>query len=204
MGNINPKVVVWSSSSNCSEELLIYLSTLMFKDMFFSYVLPLTKRLIPSKYLVPPRKIEWVKKRKYVASHVKTAFDKVKVFVVSSEHLCNELVAQRMLKSSKINFIGLDCEWDSAKKNGVALIQVSSGSDCILYRSSKTNGILPENLKKLLEDRKILKFGVAIQEDARRLRAHGVQIKGFVDLRNLAQRCVPVGEQIRSDQEEEM
>lgn len=202
MGNLYPTEGL-SSSSSSSEELLLYICSLMLKDMFFNYVIPFARQFLPSRCLKPPKKVQWDKQRKYAAAHVKSAFDKVKVFVISNEKLCNELVAQRMLRSSNVSFVGLDCEWDSTKKNGVALIQISSGNDCILYRSSKTNGVLPENLKKLLEDRKILKFGVAIQEDVRRLRSHGVQIKGFVDLRNLAQRCVPVGEQI-SNQEEEM
>ena len=186
------------------ELLLQYTFGLMLKTMFYRCVLPLARYILPKKFLRPKILGSWVKNRQYVAGHVKSAFDKVKVYVTSSEALCNELVAQRLIASRKVNFIGLDCEWDSSKKNGVALIQISSGNDCILYRSSKTNGAIPENLKTLLEDRKVLKFGVAIQEDVRRLMSHGVNVRGFVDLRNLAQRCIHLDEQVSPDGVEEL
>lgn len=175
----------------------------MLKDML-QYVLPYARKLLPSS-LKKNINTKWLQQRSYVASHVRSAFEKVKVYVVSDEELCSDLVAQQMYRlNNPVHFVGLDCEWDSRKKEGVALLQVSSGTDCILYRTCKSDGSVPINLKKLLEDRKILKFGVGIEEDVRRLRLHGVQVKGFVDLRNLAHRCVPVSEQGYTSPDEEI
>jgi 3''-5'' exonuclease. len=196
MGNILP---IKQVPLRNSEECVCYLATLMIKDMW-SYILPYARRLIPSKVTSTSK---WLQQRQYIATHVKSVFEKVKVYVISNEKLCSELVAQQMYRhDNPVQFIGLDCEWESRKKDGIALLQVSSGSDCILYRVCQTDNVIPANLKKLLEDRKVLKFGVGIEEDVRRLRLHGVLVKGFVDLRNLAHRCVPTSNQEYSPEEE--
>jgi len=186
MGNTLP--IEFSPGS--SEEHLGYLAILMLKDMFF-YVLPYARRCLqPSKHTTTGK---WLQQRQFIAAHVKSSFEKVKVYVVGNQNLCNNLVGQQMHHpKNPVHFIGLDCEWESRKKDGVAMLQISSGNDCILYRPCLTEGVFPDNLKKLLEDRKVLKFGVGIEEDVRRLRLHGIHVRGFVDLRNLAHRCLPV------------
>ena len=42
---------------------------------------------------------------------------------------------------------------------------------------SSSNDI-PESLRRLLEDQGVLKFGVAIQEDVKRLKFHGIHARG--------------------------
>ena len=179
----------FSYFQNTPDECVGIICSLMIKDMFY-YLLPYARRFFPKKG--PSPSIKWLQQRQFVAGHVKSAFEKVKVYVINNEELCSRLVEQQMYSGGKpVHFVGLDCEWESRKKDGIALLQISSGNDCILYRTCQTDGKLPEKLKHLLEDRKVLKFGVGIEEDVRRLRLHGVQVKGFVDLRNLAHRCVP-------------
>jgi len=193
--------LVFAYSTDHPEEFLIINITLsMFQRMFINYIIPITKRILPldklSSFLRPQQTLSAVKHRKYIAAHVKTVYEQVKIFVLNNPALCNEILDTRM--KLPINFIGLDCEWNSAKKNGVALIQLSSGNDCLLYNLHQADGKVPDSLKLLLEDRKVLKFGVAIQEDVRRLRNHGINVRGFVDLRNLAQRCIPMHDQVNS------
>lgn len=173
------------------DEYLGLLVSLMIKDML-NYILPYAKRVLPFPKKGVSPSIKWIQQRQFVAAHVKSAFEKVKVYVINDEELCSRLVEQQMYSEGKpVHFIGLDCEWESRKKDGIALLQISSGNDCILYRTCQADGVVPDKLKHLLEDRKVLKFGVGIEEDVRRLRLHGVQVRGFVDLRNLAHRCAP-------------
>ena len=73
----------------------------------------------------------------------------------------------------------------------VALLQLATPeNDCFLVRLCKMGGILPARVRKILEDKTILKFGVGIQGDAKRLRgAYGVGVAGCVDLRHVVVRC---------------
>lgn len=121
-----------------------------------------------------------------------------KVFVLSNPSEC-----ERTLRAYKenyqnypfsLNFLGLDCEWVNGKEIGaypVALLQIATPlNDCFLIRLCKFKGILPRTLKEILEDRNILKFGVGIQEDAKKLNGmYGTNISGCVDLRHVVLRC---------------
>jgi len=52
------------------------------------------------------------------------------------------------------------------------------------------NGHLPQTVREILEDKSILKFGVGIKEDAKRLTGmFGVRVMGCVDLRHVVERC---------------
>ena len=190
----------WFGPEVQQEFLLLQISATMLKTFFLSYVKPLVQQIFPfqvkAKFKLKPVRRDFEMDRKNIAVHVKSVFEKVKVYVVSDAQLCDRLVEQCMLGINDTSFIGLDCEWQSHKKTGVALIQVSCGSHCILYQLSKAEDVIPSNLKEILEDRKILKFGVDIQEDARRLKFCGIHVSGFVDLRNLARRCLPKGEAV--------
>ena len=127
---------------------------------------------------------------KDIASFIKTVFQKVNIYVLSNADDCNSVLESMQ---EDLHFVGLDCEWKPSENSGVALIQISLGTNCILYRMSQSSSKCeaPYQLKKLLEDKKILKFGVAIYEDVRRLFSHNIKVNGFVDLRSLAERCLP-------------
>ena len=92
-----------------------------------------------------------------------------------------------------MNYIGIDCEW--VNKEGqvnapVALLQIATPlCDCFLVRLCKMDGQIPQTVKEILEDKTVLKFGVGIQDDAKRLwKMFGVRVQGCVDLRHVIQR----------------
>lgn len=92
------------------------------------------------------------------------------------------------------NFLGLDCEWVSQKgivSHPVALLQIATPlNDCFLIRLCKMGGSFPVTLKEILEDKNILKFGVGIQDDAKKLNGtYGLNVSGCVDLRHVTLRC---------------
>merc|ERR1711962_1445736 len=172
-----------------SELLILKLSYTLAKKLFQSYVVPFVQymhRAVANSFIT---RSKFVENKNIIANHVKQMFDNVKVFLSTEADACNEFIEQFMLE--KTHFIGLDCEWESSKTNGVALIQISVGNYCLLHRVNASDNKLPEKLRLLLENHSVLKFGVAIQEDVKRLKFHGVHVRGFVDLRNLAQRCLP-------------
>ena len=78
-----------------------------------------------------------------------------------------------------MNYIGIDCEW--VNKEGqvnapIALPQIATPlCDCFLVRLGKTDGWMPQSVKELLQDKIVLKFGVGIQDDAKRLRNNNKQ-----------------------------
>ena len=139
------------------------------------------------------------------AQHVWRTFDRnllsrnvsktTRVFVVDSVSSCDELLqSYRSSYPFKLNFLGMDCEWVNKKgctNTPVALLQIATPlSDCFLVRLCKMDGQLPQTVREILEDKSILKFGVGIKEDAKRLTGmFGVQVMGCVDLRHVIERC---------------
>lgn len=139
------------------------------------------------------------------AQHVWRTFDRnllsrnvsktARVFVVDSVLSCDKLLqSYRSSCPFKLNFLGIDCEWVNKKghtNTPVALLQIATPlSDCFLVRLCKMDGYLPQTVREILEDKSILKFGVGIKEDAKRLTGmFGVQVMGCVDLRHVIERC---------------
>ena len=90
-----------------------------------------------------------------------------------------------------MNYIGIDCEWNKGQVNApVALLQIATPlCDCFLVRLCKMDGQMPQIVKEILEDQSVLKFGVGIQNDAKRLfEMFGIHAQGCIDLRHVAQR----------------
>ena len=127
-----------------------------------------------------------------VVKYVTSIFGRIPVYVVSDPILCRELLQKQSLTET-IKFIGLDCEWVSENiKTPIALLQLATGNNCFLIRvekMTKSKRHLPEALKTLLEDRRVLKFGVGIEQDGKKLRMLGINLRGFVDLRHIILRC---------------
>lgn len=139
------------------------------------------------------------------AQHVWRTFDRnllsrnvsktTRVFVVDCVTSCDKLLqSYRSSYPFKLNFLGMDCEWVNKKGHTnipVALLQIATPlSDCFLVRLCKMDGHLPQTVREILEDKSILKFGVGIKEDAKRLtRMFGVNVLGCVDLRHVIERC---------------
>ena len=117
-----------------------------------------------------------------------------RVYVIDDASSCDELLqCFRSRYAFEMNYIGMDCEW--VNKEGqvnapVALLQIATPlCDCFLVRLCKMDDQMPQVIKEILEDKTVLKFGVGIQNDAKRLlEMFGIHARGCVDLRDVAQR----------------
>ena len=83
------------------------------------------------------------------------------------------------------DLIGFDTETRPSFKKGqtyyVSLLQLSSDSECFLFRLNKIG--MPESLKKLLEDKDMQKIGLSIHDDFRNLhKKYDFAPDGFLDL----------------------
>ena len=118
-----------------------------------------------------------------------------RILVIDNVSSCEKLMqSYRSQYPFEMNFIGIDCEWVNRKGQAnapVALLQIATPlCDCLLIRLCKMEGRMPQSVKDLLEDKNILKFGVGIQDDAKRLsRMFGIDVWGCVDLRHVVERC---------------
>ena len=85
----------------------------------------------------------------------------------------------------KYPVIGFDTEskpnFKKGKSNRVALLQLATSDDAFLIRVPKTG--IPDALVSLFEDEEIMKTGVAIKDDVRKLRAvRDFRAAGFLEL----------------------
>ena len=119
---------------------------------------------------------------------------KAQVFVIDDASSCDKLLQSHRSKYAfKMNYIGIDCEWvnrEGQVNAPVALLQIATPMcDCFLVRLCKMDGQMPQIVKEILEDKAVLKFGVGIQDDAKRLwKMFGIHARGCVDLRHVIQR----------------
>uniref|UniRef100_L7M0H0 Putative 3-5 exonuclease n=1 Tax=Rhipicephalus pulchellus TaxID=72859 RepID=L7M0H0_RHIPC len=90
--------------------------------------------------------------------------------------------------------LGLDCEWvpygKKERNNKIALLQLAPTKDfSVLLRLCKMlpnedASVLPESLRAVLDDESIVKLGVAVCNDASKLRRdYGLSVRGCLDLR---------------------
>ncbi|PIK36013.1 putative exonuclease 3'-5' domain-containing protein 2 [Apostichopus japonicus] len=110
---------------------------------------------------------------------------------------------RRAKNSDPRKVLGMDCEWTtsdhSQKANPVALLQLATPKGlCVLFRLCKIRGHKElQGLGKILNDRSILKVGVGILSDAKKLaQDYGFSTKGCIDLRHLALRHLPRGHSV--------
>lgn len=94
--------------------------------------------------------------------------------------------------------IGVDCEWYTPREKGapvgpVALVQLAFHDGwCVLVRLNHFFPNLPRDLRDWLSDESVLKLGVGINEDARKLeRDYDVLVRGCCDLRHWVQQFRP-------------
>ena len=71
--------------------------------------------------------------------------------------------------SSSERVLGLDVEWRSGSQRSAAVLQLSRGTETIVLQLSRFGSSKPAALLQLLADGSILKVGVGIGEDLRRL-----------------------------------
>ena len=116
---------------------------------------------------------------------------RAQVYVIDDVSSCEKLLECFQSRYAfEMNYIGIDCEW--VNKEGqvnapVALLQIATPlCDCFLVRLCKMDGQMPQTVKEILEDKAILKFGVGIQDDAKRLsKMFDIHVQGCVDLRHI-------------------
>ena len=109
------------------------------------------------------------------------AFDG-KIHIIDSEESFNE--ALPLIQKAKL--LGFDTETKPVfkkgqKRNKVALLQLSTEKDAFLIKLNEIG--LPNAIRDILADPKVLKIGVAIAEDSRLLQSHNpFEAKGFFEL----------------------
>ena len=142
---------------------------------------------------------EHIRKRSSICLSQETERSKepknARVFVLDDASSCDTLLQYyRSQYPFRMNYLGIDCEWVNTKGQvnaPVALLQIATPiCDCFLVRLCKMEGQMPQILEEILQDKTILKFGVGIQDDVKRLSAmFGINVWGCVDLRHVVQRC---------------
>eukprot|EP00158_Paraphelidium_tribonemae_P005263 Partr_v1_DN27252_c1_g3_i5_m38927 putative NA len=87
-----------------------------------------------------------------------------------------------------INIIGLDCEWcafENRPPSKLSLVQVATQTAIYLFRICKMDGF-PPGLKTVLENPQIVKVGRQLSSDKFKLSEFGVELRGTVDVVDLA------------------
>jgi len=105
--------------------------------------------------------------------HVATSFKDAEIFV-------------SMIRSSGCEVLGFDMEWRPEYKKGeihpIALIQLATDTETVLFHLSPMSFRIPTHLKNLLEDPKVKKVGFGLCEDIKRLYTQKVAVKSTYDL----------------------
>ena len=141
-----------------------------------------------------------------VANAVKMSLNHLPTYILEEEEITEQVIQEKLIRHlSEVKFLGFDCEWvgdgftfergikmeeKHLPTSPVALLQICTASECFLIRLSKLNSCIPRALREVLEDKSILKFGVGVDEDCKRLRMIGINLRGSVDIRFLIQRCL--------------
>ncbi len=100
-----------------------------------------------------------------------------------------ESVEHAVTRLRESDLIGFDTETRPSFKKGqifhVSLLQLSSDTECFLFRLNKIG--MPEPLKLLLEDKNVQKIGLSIHDDFRNLRKkYDFEPDGFIELQQYA------------------
>jgi ribonuclease D len=111
------------------------------------------------------------------------------IVLVETEKDSNEAV-QEIMEGDLL--LGFDTESKPVFKKGIiqrlALIQLCNGEKTWLFRVLKTG--IPNKLAKLLTDESILKIGLAITDDGKKIHHDfGISPKGLFDISTLSKEC---------------
>ncbi|KAL7288082.1 hypothetical protein TKK_0017871 [Trichogramma kaykai] len=123
-------------------------------------------------------------KDKMIGQRQDTLFSLDKVILADTPEKCDYAI-QRIHRNISDGVLGFDCEW--VNEGPVALIQLSTRNGvCALFRLSKL-GHVPNKLKELLMNRRLIKVGVGCFDDGERVtKDYNCQVFGTVDVRTLA------------------
>lgn len=109
-----------------------------------------------------------------------------RIWVVDTPAKC----ATALATLSKCKTVGFDTEtrpsFTRGERHRVALIQISSDSECFLFRLNCLGGI-PEELKLFLESPNVIKIGLSLRDDFNAVnRVCELHPAGFIDLQVMA------------------
>lgn len=118
----------------------------------------------------------------------------IPIDLIDDYESCDAAIASFMASSPGV--IGMDAEWKpyfdskSEHKNPVSLLQLSHHKQCLLIRiqkiAAKHNDQVPSSLIELLSDSSIIKTGLNITGDAKKLyEDYGISVRGTVELSQL-------------------
>jgi len=97
---------------------------------------------------------------------------------------------KRKISQNRIKVLGFDCEFITypQPRQKVSLLQIATPDGfCALFRLGKLGGVVPQQLKEILEDSSILKVGVSVVNDAEKLQTdYELCVKGCLDVQYLA------------------
>ncbi len=107
----------------------------------------------------------------------------VHVMPDDGEGVLDKLLHRLLLTSGQL--LGLDCEWQPQGRGGkqwpmVSVLQLSTETDCIIIRpAGAVSGTMhiPDCIRTVLEDPRVVKAGVGVAEDVRRLGYCGIRVK---------------------------
>jgi len=138
----------------------------------------------------------------FVNSHKSIGSGNCKVVVVSSTSDWDKIAPDVLSHVKLFPFIGLDCEWVSmgGTPAPVSLLQIATHRGlCVLVRLSQLESF-PQSLRQLLVDYDVIKAGVAILDDAKKLLVdYNIDLNGCVDLRHLVVRYTDHSERLGLD-----
>ena len=112
-----------------------------------------------------------------------------RVHLVNDADVCETLITS-LWPPGTTPILGLDAEWRPVREKGtsrtVALLQLSDRNNCVLIQLQQLSH-MPPALIALLGDANVLKVGVAVLADARKLlRDYELDVRGCVDLQSVA------------------
>jgi len=90
------------------------------------------------------------------------------------------------IRSSGCEILGFDMEWkpeySRGEQNPIALIQLATDTEVMLFHLPSMSFRIPTCLKNLLEDPKIKKIGFGLSEDMKKLCSQKISVKASYDL----------------------
>ena len=143
------------------------------------------------------------KEREQLSANAETAKPRVarqslqgiRVVFVEDAALCDRIM--KALNVMRPEFVGFDCEWNSKanvcadctaafdrESSQVSLLQIAHSSIIVLIRMHCfAPSAVPHSLRAFLSDNKILKVGVGIYYDCKKLkRSHGLNVRGWIEI----------------------
>lgn len=121
----------------------------------------------------------------HINSHKSVGSGNCKVVVVSSASDWEKIASDVWSHVRMFPFIGLDCEWVSmgGTPGPVSLLQIATHRGlCVLVRLCQLETV-PQSLRQLLVDHDVVKAGVAILDDAKKLLVdYNIDLNGCADL----------------------